>query len=655
MGPTRLLIARGLTWPLVPALLAGTFAADAARPGSVDVVVRAGDAPAVVALVACWLVGVVVTARAPEQPAGWAFLGLGTAVVWSAFTDTYAEMLLATDGATSAYRLVATLGDSSFVWWFVFLALVLQLTPPAGVRPAAARHLPAVTVVTGCTFQAMALLRPTHLDPPLETVTSPLAVDALAGITTALATVAIYALGACLIASVVVLVLAWRRSDGDARQQLLWLVAGAVPVVPCVVGAFAFSGADDNEVAALLLSGAMVALVAGAALSVLRYRLYDVERVVTDSAAYAIASVAVIVAYVGVVVVISRSTPFGAGSQLAVVTATLAGVGAARVSWAWGRRAVGRRVSPARFAAVDVVRSGLADPSVELDDLVSGALGPQARVVYPAADGTWVTSAGHPAVAGEDGVEVHRHGTLVARLEFDPAESDRAVVEAVAAEAAAEMDNVALRAELTRQLELIRESRTRLATAHLEERRRIERDLHDGAQQRLLAIALRLQAARLDGEPATLAAESERAITELRVTVQELRDLAAGLQPAALAGGGLLAAVADLDDRVPLAVTYDVVDERFPSAVEGAAWFVIAEGVTNAVKHSGADGLRVSVRRCRDSLHVEVRDEGVGSADPAASGLQGLADRVGAVGGVLHVHELAPHGTSVEAVIPCGS
>ena len=655
MRPSRLLLARALTWPLTPALLAGTFASEAAQPGSIGTVVGAGDAPAVVALVSCWLVGIAVTGRAPDQPAGWAFLGLGSAVAWSAFLDTYTELLHSSDGDTATYRLFATLSDSSFVWWFVFLALVLQLTPPRSTRPPAARHLPGVTLAAGSTFQVMALLRSTHLDPPLERLTSPLAVGALSGVTSVLATAAIYTLAACLLASVLVLVLAWRRSVGDARQQLLWLVAGAVPVAPSVVGAFAFSGADNNDAAAVLLSGAMVTLVAGAALSVLRYRLFDVERVVTDSAAYAIASVSVVVAFVGVVVVLNRSTPIETGSQLSVVAATLAGVGVARVSYVWGRRAVGRRVNPVRFDAVEVVRSGLGGQSEELDDLIARVLGPHARALYPATGDTWVTSAGRAATPGEHGMDVRRHGTLVARLEFEPAESDRAVVQAVATEAAAEMDNVALRAELARQLELVRESRARLATAHLEERRRIERDLHDGAQQRLLAIALRLQSARLDSDSAALVVESDRSIAEIQVTIQELRDLAAGLQPAGLAGGGLLAAVADLADRVPLMVSYDVVDERFPSVVEGVAWFVIAEAVTNAVKHSGADRLWVSVCRHEDGVHVAVQDEGIGAADAAASGLQGLADRVGAAGGSLRVDEVDPRGTRVEAVLPCGS
>ena len=646
--PASLDLARAVTWPVAPVLLIGALVVNPSGPA-----VSAADVPSLVALVTCWIVGVVVTWRLPDQPAGWAFLGLGTAVAWSAFCDEYVASRRGVGGTT--YRLLATLSDSSYVWWFVFLALALQLTPPRETRPALTRYLTIVTVLTGAVFQPMALLRTTKLDPPLEEISSPLAIESLAPVTRLVAAVAIYGLGLCLVASAVVLVVAWRRADGERRQQLLWLVAGAIPIAPCVVAAFVLSRADQTGVASLVLSGAMVALVAGAAFSVLRYRLYEVERVVTDSAAYAIAAVSVVAAFVAVLVVINRSTPIAAGSQLPTVAATLAGVAVARVSWVWGRRAVGRRVNRVLYDAVSIVRTGLSESSADLDDLVAKVLGSGSRVLYPADGDAWVTSAGRTVTPGGEVVDVRRHGTVIARLEFDPAETERDVVEAVAGEAAAEMDNVALRAELARQLELIRESRTRLATAHLEERRRIERDLHDGAQQRLLAIALRLRSARLHSDDTLLAAESDRAIAEVQVTVQELRDLAAGLQPAALAGGGLVAAVADLADRVPLDIRYDVADERFPSALEGAAWFVIAEAVTNAVKHSGSPDVSVSVRHHDDGLHVAVEDHGVGGVEIASGGLRGLADRVGAIDGDLRVRDIEPHGTRVEAVFACAS
>ena len=644
---------RVVTWSLMPVLLLATFVSDLARPDGTGSSAQLSDAPAIVAMVACWLVGVLVTGRAPEQRAGWAFLGLATALAWSAFCDEYGELGRVGGHDVPAWKLAATLGDTSFVWWFVFLALVLQYTPP-GPRRGMARWLPTVTVVAGVVFQVMSLLRATPLDPPLEELSSPLAVRAISGAAELLGAVALYTVAACLLASVVLLVRAWRHAEGDTRRQLLWLVAGALPVAPAVIAAFYVSVTDHTELASIVLGAAMLTLVTGAGLSVLRYRLYDVERVVTQSAAYAVAAAAVLLVYIGVVVVVSRSGPVGAESQLTTIAATLAGVGAARISYVWGRRAVGRRVNPRRFDAVEAVRSGLARPSADLDELVTGALGAGARVVYPVGD-SWVTSDGRAVDPSADGVDVHRHDDLIARLEFDPHESGRDVVEAVAGEAGAEMDNVALRAELARQVELIRESRARLSTAHLEERRRIERDLHDGAQQRLLAIALQLQSARLNGDGEVLVAETDRAITDLQVTVQELRALAAGLQPAALAGGGLLAAVADLAARAPVELTYDVVDERFPSDLESAAWFVVAEAVTNAVKHSESRHVAVHLRRTPEALRVEVRDEGIGAANVSGSGLQGLADRVAAVGGSLRVAEADPHGTVVQAVFPCAS
>jgi signal transduction histidine kinase len=226
-------------------------------------------------------------------------------------------------------------------------------------------------------------------------------------------------------------------------------------------------------------------------------------------------------------------------------------------------------------------------------------------------------------------------------------------VEAVGHEAAAEIDNLGLRAELARQVEEVTESRARLAGAHLEERQRIERDLHDGAQQRILAIALQLQSARVNGADDALRDEVDRAIAHLGLTVQELRDLAGGLQPAALAGGGLRAAIEDLASRIPLQLDLDVVDRRFQPNLESAAWFVVAEAVANAVKHARTDQVTISVRNSGSHLDIRVTDGGVGGANPHGSGLQGLADRVAALGGSLAVCENAPHGTTVEARFPC--
>ncbi len=652
------MLGRALTWPLAPGLLVAASVLPGSRDAAAAPLVSAGDVPFLVATVACWLVGVVLTGRAVDQPAGWAFLGLGTALAWSGWCDTYAEQALTARSDLPAGALWATLGDTSFVWWFVFLALALQFTPADQVaRTRFRRRLPAVTIAAGIGYQGGALLRSAALSPPYDRLRSPWAVESLSGPVAVVASVSIIITGLCLIASAVGLVRGWRRAQGELRQQLLWLVAGALPLAPCVVASFAASYAGHDDAAGYLMSAAIVALAAGAALSVLRYRLYDVERVVTDSAAYALASAAVIVIFVVVVVVISRTTPIDPGSQLPTILGTLAGAGAARISYIWSRQAVGRRVNRKQFDAVETVRTGLAEVAPDLDQLLVRALhDPTARVLYPTEGGTWVTADGRAVTTTAEGaVDVRRHGELTARIEYDSSVSDRNLVDSVAREAAAEIDNVALRAQLAQQLELISESRSRIARAQLEERGRIERDLHDGAQQRLLAIALQLQSAQVNGRPEVLRAEIDRAVVDLGLTVQELRDLAAGLHPAALAGGGLLAAVVDLAGRIPLAITYDVVDQRLPPGVEGAAWFVISEAVANAVKHSGVNEVTIAVRAEQAGVRVTVADCGVGHAQPQGRGLQGLADRVAALDGLLRVRENQPHGTIVEATLPCVS
>jgi signal transduction histidine kinase len=620
-------LARALTWPLLPAMVATTLADHAGL----------GDVPYVAAMLACWLVGVVLTWRAVRQPAGWAFLGLGTAIAWAGFTE---DLALRT-GDT----LLAAFADSGWVWWFVFAALALQLTLPVRIRP---RGLPPATAALGVASQLLMLLRTRPLEPPFEGLHSPWAVSRLGTVVDALSYVVVLVLGLCVLASVFALVRAWRRAQDNERRQLLWLVAGVVPLAPAVVAAFALSYLGSDSLAGWPLAVAFVALAAGATLSVLRYRLYDVERVVSESVAYAIASGAVVVAFAVVVLVISRTTPLGETSQPSTVAATLAGVVVARQSYVWARRAVGRRLDRVRFDAVETVRRGLRAAPVDLDALVARAIDdPGARILYPTARG-WVTEHGQVVTPGAEAVDVRG-----AKVEFDPRRVDRDTAESVAAEVAAEIDNVALRAELARQLAVVTESRARLATAHQDERHRLERDLHDGAQQRILAIALQLQSARLNGAAEVLRAEVDRAVVDLGRTVQELRDLASGMQPAALASGGLLAAVADVAERIPIPISYEVPDRRFDSATEGAAWFVVAEAVANAVKHAAADSIRIEVDHGADGLTVTVSDTGSGGADPDGRGLRGLHDRVAAAGGSLTVVDLEPSGTAVKAVLPC--
>ncbi len=206
-----------------------------------------------------------------------------------------------------------------------------------------------------------------------------------------------------------------------------------------------------------------------------------------------------------------------------------------------------------------------------------------------------------------------------------------------------------------RQEEELRASRARLVAAGDEARRRLERNLHDGAQQRLVAlsISLRLAQAKAERDPAETKRLLEQASQDLALALDELRELARGIHPAVLTDRGLAAALETLVARAPVPVELTTPRERLPAPIEAAAYYVVAEAVTNAVKHAEASGIDVTVTVPNGRVVVEVCDDGVGGADPTGgTGLSGLADRVAALDGTLRVESDAAGGTRVVAEIP---
>jgi PAS domain S-box-containing protein len=213
-----------------------------------------------------------------------------------------------------------------------------------------------------------------------------------------------------------------------------------------------------------------------------------------------------------------------------------------------------------------------------------------------------------------------------------------------------------LNAELHARLEDLAASRARIVTAGDVERRRLERNLHDGAQQRLvtLSLSLRLALAKLDTDPAAARTTLADAGDQLTLALAELRELARGLHPAVLTDRGLRPAVEMLAGRAPVPVEVgEIPDERLPEPVEAAAYYLIAEALTNVAKYAQASAVRVRVSASDARVLVEVSDDGVGGADPGAgSGLCGLADRVEALGGSLDVVSPVGAGTALRAEIP---
>jgi PAS domain S-box-containing protein len=205
----------------------------------------------------------------------------------------------------------------------------------------------------------------------------------------------------------------------------------------------------------------------------------------------------------------------------------------------------------------------------------------------------------------------------------------------------------------------LRESRARLVEAADEARRRIERDLHDGAQQQLISVAMTLETAarQIKEDPADARGLLEEASAELRQATVELRELARGIHPAVLSEGGLDPALRGLASRSGVAAAITAVPKgRYPMPVEAAAYFVVAEGLTNVARHAkGASRVEISVSEAESALVVEVGDDGAGGATLDGSGLRGLSDRVAALGGELEVTSPPGGGTRLKAVIPCES
>jgi len=210
-------------------------------------------------------------------------------------------------------------------------------------------------------------------------------------------------------------------------------------------------------------------------------------------------------------------------------------------------------------------------------------------------------------------------------------------------------------AERGRYVGELAQSRARILEATRQERKRLERDLHDGAQQRLtwLAVSLHDAAARSRRSERSGAAALRHAETEVETAIQELRDLARGLHPAVLTDLGLGAAVrsAALRTTIPV-VSVDVAEDRVDERVETAAYFVIAEAATNAQKHAGAQSIAITGAVEDGALRIGVADDGRGGADVDGSGIQGMRDRVESLGGVLSVESPVGVGTRISATIP---
>ena len=472
-----------------------------------------------------------------------------------------------------------------------------------------------------------------------------------------------------LIAGAVAIYLRLRRSAGIERLQTLWL-AWAACLIPlglllCAASWTVFGWADTVVFPFLLV---MQAAVAGAiGIAVARYRLYAIERLINRTVVYALLTVFLGATYIAVTVGVG--VVLGRGSAWVTAAATLSVAVAFRPLRARIQMRVDRRFDRARFEAVrrvrafeEGVREGRRAPE-EIGQVLAEALHDAAAELLfwlPASE-TYATASGETLPAARNGLartEIRHGGKLTAVLLHDPALGERrSTLDGILSAAALSIEIARLRVEVRRQLAEVEASRRRIVEAGYEERRRLERDLHDGAQQRLvtLGIVLRRLQRSLPREAQMLAPALDTAVNEVGAAVADLRTIAAGVRPPRL-DDGLAAALRDLARTAPLPVDVDAQIDRVAASVEAAAYFVACEGLTNAVKHAFAS--RVSLRAARENgtLFVSVSDDGIGGAVARrGSGLAGLRDRVSAHGGAFEIISPRGSGTHIEVAIPCES
>jgi signal transduction histidine kinase len=335
------------------------------------------------------------------------------------------------------------------------------------------------------------------------------------------------------------------------------------------------------------------------------------------------------------------------------------------VPWAFLFGLLRSRFSRAGAVSELLTRIGAAPGTGGLRELLADALGDRSlRIAYWLdAKGRWIDPDGHEVeLPSHDHprrawTSVELEGRRVGAVVYDRSLCEEPeLVASVAAAAALAVQHEQLTAELRARVEELRASRQRLVEAGIAERRRLERNLHDGAQQRLVALSLTLRLAqnKMRKDPDAAERLMAGAHEELQLALEELRELARGIHPAVLSDRGLQGALEALAGRLPIPIELsEAPDDRLPAPIEAAAYFVVAEALTNVVKYADASHASVTVVRSNGHAIVEVRDDGIGGADPGrGSGLRGLADRVAALDGRLELESPPGEGTLLRAEIP---
>ncbi len=625
----------------------------------------------VVAVLASGGVGLLITLARRGHPIGWLLLVNAVLLAGVGVAQGYAQYALLEQPGALPGAEWAVLWDQA-VWpvLFAILTAIVLVFPDGRLPSPRYRWVALGAAIAFVVFVALGLFDPEPFEAPFADVERPL--PALPEAVAVLWPLALLGMLGGLVAAVKAARLRFRRAVGIERLQLKWLAltASLVPVtlLICVAGVVLADGVEDRDVFNALFFFMLGAVPSSIGVAVLRYRLYDIDRVINRTLVYGGLTLTLAATYAATTLVLG--TALGEQSAWITASATLLAAAAFRPLRGHLQDAVDRRFSRARYdglrrireflenlragliapeAAEPLLRDVLSDPELEL------------RFWLPESE-IYVNAHGHAVndLPGDERVQtpVLRAGVPLGMVVHHVVDEERpGLLQEVVEAAGLAIEIARLRVELRRQLEEVQASRARIVSAGYEERRRIERDLHDGAQQRLVSIGLALRHAQHELGSAKHNASQiiDATVDEIDIALEELRELARGVRPSQL-DHGLAAALRELAARAPLPVEVKADGARLPPDLEAAAYFIATEGLTNAVKHAQASCVRLCAERVNGKLLVTVSDDGVGGASTTGgSGLRGLADRVQAHGGTLQVNSTQGHGTTLVAELPCAS
>jgi signal transduction histidine kinase len=472
---------------------------------------------------------------------------------------------------------------------------------------------------------------------------------------------------ALLVGSAARLVVRYRCGDEVVRRQVKWVLLSFLLLPAVLVATWAAYLVTDvaGVVVVVGLLIVYVSLPVSVAIAILRHDLYDIDTLVSRTAGYTVLTGLVVAVYGALTIAIGAVV--GHGSDLAVAMATLAGAAVFGLLRRRVQSSVDARFDRGRGEALaridqflDEIRHDRAEPERVQEVLREALDDPDITIRFRlTADATdsWHTVTGDAVPRPEGHVlDVAVAGQTIACIGYDRADRRPLLLREVLRRVRMALELVHSRMALRQALTATRASRQRLVEATDDERRRIERDLHDGAQQRLVAIGMRLRVAQQQVAPTDpLQPAVGDAVRDLQGAIAELRSLARGVRPQGL-DEGLPTALRSLARTSPVPVDLHVTDVPVSEAVATTAYYVAAEALANALKHADPRELTVDVAHDDGTLTITVSDDGHGGAVlRPGSGLAGLRDRVAAVGGSLSLDSRQGIGTQVEARLPCGS